>query len=330
MATFSRRTFDGSRKKIPGRDRRLRTDEIIERITAIRHAEGARDRTLADYEKFFGNFQEFVNLPEYADELVAEDFREYINVLLKRGLEPSTVNIRMNALRAIMNRLFTEGLLGKTNPVEGVKKLKTDDTRIYSLNDNQLRRLFSVIDVEKFTGYRDYCAMLLMLKSGLRINEINSVEESDFNFNQRIIALPGAKNKNRKNRMVPFNEKVSREIQTLLGEQKYYFEEYERENGKVTNVFRNTDGSPISENSIRRNMYRYGVKAGLKGECKFSPHALRHTFAVNFMRLGGDVRALMEILGHTSLETTSHYLKYSETMLIDRYNIVDEKDNFDI
>ncbi|WP_066192402.1 tyrosine-type recombinase/integrase [Gracilibacillus timonensis] len=345
MATFSRKfnrnTFEGERKDVPGKDRKMRVDEMASEVVRLRKSEGARERTLTDYKKFFEEFREEAHpLPKYADELTADDFRKFINRLLERGLEPATVNIRMNAVRSVVNHLFKKKLIGESNPVESVKKLKVDQNASQPLEDNQIRRIFSVVDKNLFSGYRDYCAMLLMLKSGLRINEVNALDETDINFDQRYILLPGSKNKNRKTRIVPITEQVAEELRTLIEEQHYYFgdvedvdtvEENEEEGSKeVTNVFRNTDGSPISENGIRRNMYRYKQRAGLPSSCKVSPHTLRHTFAVNFMRLGGDIRALMEILGHTSLETTQVYLKYSKDTILDRYRIVEEKDDFSL
>lgn len=299
--------------------------QALEKVMTIYSSEGYRQRTMDDYTMFWNEFVRVVNLPIYVDELTSDHFRAYINVLLRRrGLSPVTVNIRMNALRSMFNRLYKEGVLGEDNPVKNIRKLKTDESKVSALTDDQVRRLFAEIDLDSFAGFRDYCAMLTMLKCGLRMNEINALEVGDLDFEQNVMFLPGAKNKNRKNRVVPMNAKVSKELAQLIFEQDEYF-------GKeCPYVFRNNKGEKMEDHRIRRRMHEYGVRAGLKGECKFSPHKLRHTFAVNFLKNGGDIRALMAIMGHTSIETTQVYLQYSDSDVIDRFRAVDNNDKLDV
>ena len=75
----------------------------------------------------------------------------------------------------------------------GVRKLKVDEQKIYTLTDSQIKRLFAMVDKTSYAGYRDYVAMLVMLKCGLRINEINALEIDDVDFDNGVILLPGRK-----------------------------------------------------------------------------------------------------------------------------------------
>jgi site-specific recombinase XerD len=210
------------------------------------------------------------------------------------------------------------------NPVAPVRKLKTDEKTVGALTDEQVRRLFAQIDkTNSYAGYRDYCAMLTMLKCGLRINEINSLEVSDVDFENNVIMLPGAKNKNRKNRAVPMTRKVTQELQQFISETTDFF-------GEVPTVFVNNEGHRMDDELIRKRMYQYKVKAGLKGECRSSPHNLRHTFATNFLKNGGDINSLREIMGHSDIKTTQVYLSYTDTDIRDKYNKVALRDTLDV
>ncbi|WP_277998024.1 tyrosine-type recombinase/integrase [Bacillus thuringiensis] len=102
------------------------------------------------------------------------------------------------------------------------------------------------------------------------------------------------------------------------------------ENGLIMLPGTKNTGERLDEDAIRKRMYSYGVKAGLKGECKFSPHCLRHTFATRYLINGGDIRTLMIILRHSDISTTQIYLNYSSEDIKEKYRVVDERDELDI
>lgn len=137
--------------------------------------EGYRDRTMNDYAYFWEEFVRIVD-KRYVNDYTSEDLRRYIKELLRnRGLSATTVNIRLASVRAVFIRLTKEKII-TVNPAETIKKLRTDQNRIYTLTDNQLRRLFAVVNKETYAGYRDYCMMLTALKCGLRGIEIRQLE----------------------------------------------------------------------------------------------------------------------------------------------------------
>lgn len=224
----------------------------------------------------------------------------------------------------MFNRLDNEKLLQGENPAARIKKLKTDESKVKTFTDKQVRRLFAQIDKETFPGYRDYCALLTMLKCGLRINEINALEIKDIDFDNEVIVLPGSKNKNRRTRVVPMTKKVSSVLKQLITETKSYF------NNDNDYVFVNNEGEMLRDDLIRKRMYEYGKKANLHGECKCSPHTLRHTFAVNFLKNTGDIRALQLLLGHSELATTEIYLNYSDQDIKEKYKQAEESDLLDL
>jgi site-specific recombinase XerD len=193
----------------------LDTEAAIAIAAQAFRAEGFRKRTIDDYSKLFRYFMRELNI-EKVEIITAAHVQMYINKLLNRELAPATVNIRISALKSVFKRLNEQGYI-KSNPAVDFVKLRTDEAPIFTLNHNQIKRIFRVVDKTTYAGYRDYCAMLLMLHCGLRVNEVNQLEANDIDFDNLTIMLAGAKNKNRKTRAVPMTKKVAEELRMLIG-----------------------------------------------------------------------------------------------------------------
>ncbi|MFX4300900.1 tyrosine-type recombinase/integrase [Alicyclobacillus tolerans] len=276
----------------------LGQEDALEYILKSCRAENYRERTLTDYRRIWSWFFEVIDTP-YVNEVTPHHFRQYITTMLdERKISPRTVNIRLTALKAIFNRLHREGVL-KENPVSQIRKLKTDEKSLPLMSEEQIKRLFAVIDRTTFAGNRDYVAMLVMLKEGLRNNEVMQLEIGDVDFDNNVILLPGSKNKNRKTRAVPMSSKVKTEIRTLIEETQTYF-------ANVKYVFTNQFGVQLKDDYLRKRMHLYERKAGIAGQCQCSPHVLRHVFATRFAKLNGNLRALQQILGHGDITNHSN------------------------
>ena len=76
-------------------------------------------------------------------------------------------------------------------------------------------------------------------------------------------------------------------------------------------VFLTREGRQLSKDRMDKIMARYGRTAGITG-VRSSPHTLRHTAAVRFLRHGGDVFSLQRMLGHATLEMTRHYCQLAD------------------
>ena len=87
--------------------------------------------------------------------------------------------------------------------------------------------------------------------------------------------------------------------------------EYARRRGQgrvhAAQFFLGPRGRPLDRSNVRKTVAGYGRKAGIEG-VRVSPHTLRHTFAVLYIRNGGDSFSLQEILGHSTLEMTRRYV----------------------
>lgn len=301
----------------------LHYEKAIDDIARVYEAENYRDRTIKEYRRHWTEFFEVIGKENVFD-VTKEDFRKYITVFIQvQGYAAGTVNIRLGAVKSVFSRLVKEEVL-TDNPGKDIPKLKTDENTIFSFSDRQIKRLFSIVDKTTVAGYRDYVAMLTMLYCGLRNNEIDALEISDIDFENNVILLPGVKNKNRKVRAVPMTNKVSNELRQLIIENQENFGAY------VKYVFVNSYGEPLRYGLLRKRMHKYGIMAGLNDEARVSPHSLRHTFAIRFLKNGGDIRTLQMILGHSDISTTQVYLRYSNDDLIEQYQRANENDDLNL
>jgi integrase/recombinase XerD len=304
-----------------GYNGRLTPKEAAERVLNIYLTEGYRERTIRDYGYHWNEFTSIVE-KTYVDEYTKDDVRAYITSLLReRHLSPVTANIRLSSLKSIFTCLTKEGYIDES-PAASIPKLRIDQRRPKILNEKQLRRLFASVNKDSYVGFRDYCMMLVALKCGLRSDEVYRLEKQDIDFVEEIIFLPGVKNKNRKNRPVPLSRKVVEPLRQLINETRRFVE--------TSYVFVNQFGEPTTERTFGRQMRRYGIKSGLKNECQVSPHVLRHTFAVNYLVNGGDIRSLQKILGHSDLSTTEIYLDFTDEMVKKQYRKAENNDNIDL
>ena len=129
--------------------------------------------------------------------------------------------------------------------------------------------------------------------------------------------------KGNKERMIPFVKQVQR----LLWR---YIECSRPEPSNIHNnfVFLNEDCRRIEKRRIQQAMTRYGKKAKLVG-VRCSPHTLRHTAAISFLRNCGDLFSLQRLLGHNSLEMTRRYCEVADTDVKRAHMLASPVDNMD-
>ena len=137
---------------------------------------------------------------------------------------------------------------------------------------------------------RDSGLIALVLDTGIRVGEIADMTKTDLDaFSLRLEGKVGQ-------RQVPISPQV-RDMLLPLGNNTHFWLGYR--------------GSPLTRWGLKQAFRRIFKRAGLKGH-KLGPHTLRHTFATEYCRAGGNVRVLQEIMGHERLETTMVYVRLAE------------------
>ncbi|OAB39061.1 integrase [Paenibacillus macquariensis subsp. defensor] len=303
---------------------RLDFQQALDFVINAKRSEGLRDRTLMDYRKHFRYFYEWLSEQypemEFVDELTTSQVRDHINYMRydarryekhkfinsenqRIGLSDTTVNIRLRTLKAIFNQLRKDKLI-EVNVFEHVKLIKQDIDLTNCLTDDEVKAILAQPNQRDFVGYRDYVGIILMLDSGMRIQELLSLRTCDIDFQARFITIPPEQSKNRKPRLIPFSTLASKLLLQLVSENKQHF--------TTDRIFMSCFGDPLGASQFNKRLKYYGGKAGVVGK-KMTAHVYRHTWAKNMTLNGADPFSLQKMGGWSDIRTVRRYIQMDTT-----------------
>lgn len=211
----------------------------------------------------------------------------------KQGLGAKSIGVRLVALRQWFAYLVKHEQL-PANPALGIKAPKVGRHLPKNVDAEQVAQLLNT-EATTPLEIRDLAMMELMYSSGLRLSELQGLDLDRMDLVTREVRLLG---KGNKERIVPIGSKALEAIHRWL-EVRMSF------NPQDNAVFLNNRGGRLSHRSIQLIMEKWGRKQGL--ETHLHPHKLRHSFATHMLEGSGDLRAVQELLGHSSLATTQIY-----------------------
>jgi integrase/recombinase XerD len=148
---------------------------------------------------------------------------------------------------------------------------------------------------------------MLLLDTGLRIEEALSLQHEDMDLDNCLIRVHG---KGQKQRQVPFSMELRRILWKYIHAVAQHPQAF---------LFSTRVGGKLSQRNMLRYFKLLGQKLHIDG-VRFSFHTLRHTMAVNYIRNGGDVFRLQRILGHATLEMTRRYVNLQTADLREVHN----------
>jgi integrase/recombinase XerD len=218
-------------------------------------------------------------------------------------VNPVTVGIRWRSIRAFFNWLHREGLLSQS-PAKRIQTPKVPKQFPYVLNDAQTQALLQAAKVRVSTwyGFRNYAIVLTLLDCGLRVSELRGLTFNDLDLVHGSLQVIG---KGSRERQVYFGRRLSRVLREWLTRRTLSLA------GDA--LFCTKQGYSLTRHEITHIIYRLAKTASIAGKC--SPHTLRHTFATQFIRNGGDPFALQRLLGHSYIQTTMIYVHMAGTAL---------------
>jgi site-specific recombinase XerD len=155
---------------------------------------------------------------------------------------------------------------------------------------------------------RDHGAFSAMVYAGLRIEETTALLVEDLSFGRGEEVVRVARGKGNKERVVPMGPKLKRSLRRYLAEREALLspEGAPLPEG-VTHLFLNEKGLRVTENTLRRRLYSWVRKSGIKKQ-DVKPHDLRRTFGTWYLQANpGHVRELAELMGHSDLSQVMKY-----------------------
>ena len=222
-------------------------------------------------------------------------------------LNNNTIAHDVYALSSLYKYLMRyEGLL--VNPLDAIKapKIKRQLPRVLSVSE--IEALLNTCSDTNLQDIRDRAVIELLFSSGLRVSEAVSLDVDSIDFNREEVRVVG---KGNKQRVVPVTTYALEAIDDYLNVRDNF-------NPTTPSLFVNRFGGRISPRAIEQNIAKKASQCGMSG--KVTPHKLRHSFATELLSNGADLRAVQEMLGHSSLAATQIYTHLNRQQLKNVYD----------
>ncbi len=288
----------------------------------LRKEKGASEKTLLTYEQSLREFNNF--LFEYSGgvEFSPEDLsrpgagviapedavRAFLVELDKRGNARRTVRKKLSAIRSFakyllrfeyIERDFT-GFISTPKASKPIPAFIEEDSIEEILNV----RLDTAID------HRNKAILELLYGTGMRVSELCGLNETDIDYDSRLVTVLG---KRKKMRVIPVIERALKAVRSYM----MVKDEILKNRGGEKALFLSSSGKRMIPASV------YRVVAGRVRELstceRKGPHTLRHSFATHLLNHGADLEAVRQLLGHESLSTTQIYTHLSVEQLKKTY-----------
>lgn len=229
------------------------------------------------------------------------------------GLSRSTLARRAATVRSFTAWALREELL-ELDPALRLKAPKREQTLPAVLQQQQIRRLMDALASEAEAGdplaLRNHAMVELLYAAGIRVGELAGTDVDDLTLERRTLTVLG---KGNKERVVPFGVPAARAVQRWLDAGRPSLAA--PHSGPA--LFLGKRGGRIDQRTARSVVAT--VLDALGDTSATGPHTLRHSAATHLLDGGADLRAVQEILGHSSLATTQLYTHVSVERLRDSY-----------
>jgi integrase/recombinase XerC len=269
----------------------------------LRLGRGYSEHTVRAYQGDLGRFLAF--LEEYLGRIVtppevdALAIRSFVAWSSRRGLSRTSQGRALSAVRSLFRWAAREGLV-EANVAAAVRTPKAERKLPRHLRPGEIETLLEApAHREGSLALRDLALLELLYATGLRVGELVALDWRDLDLSGRVLRVMG---KGGKERMVPFGAPARGALLAWLREWESLRPADER---AAEPVFLNSRGGRLSARSVRRVLDRAVAETSIGAGV--SPHALRHSFATHLLERGADLRAIQELLGHSSLATTQRY-----------------------
>lgn len=265
--------------------------------------QGCSEKTLKCYVQVVHPLVRYLGSDVEISEVNRAGYNEYVSILVSKKYSRSTLASYIRQLKVFLRWLENEYGLdlesGKLKVPRAFKKV----VHIYS--DQEIKVIFNSISAESEWLTARNCAMVaLMLDSGLRQQEVCTLQSADISWKNCTLKVTG---KGNKERIVPFGQFSKRfmmEYRQLCPYSEKYF-------------FVSRRGDAVTTDSVKHFIHKLSRKLPFE----FSSHRLRHNFATNYClnqyeKYGHiDLYRLMILMGHEDIETTRLYLHHANQII---------------
>lgn len=261
----------------------------------------------------------------FADERAARGLDVYVLRAwlgtLARTCKPSSVARKIASVRAFCRWMKRHGH-AKTNPAAELAspKVRRELPTILSAEgadhvlDAPRAEITGAAREHEAVALRDRALLELLYGAGLRVSEVCALDVTSVELSDRSVRVVG---KGRKERIVPIGRKAEQALRAWLAARGTLAHARTKSLDDRA-LFVSTRGRRLGPRAAQLIVRRYGLAGA--GRADLHPHALRHSCATHMLDGGADLRAIQEMLGHSSLSTTQRYTHVSVAHLLEVYD----------
>lgn len=277
-----------------GRTKEWRTEEfvlVLQELLRSDHSINTKKALVSDLKHFYGWYSDYNKEVFQFSRCTKDDIIAYKAHLLSEQKATRSINRKLSHLR-IFFRKAEEIHMSTANPTLWVRKLPAPQLIPRALSHGEYRRIIKETVIRD--DIRAKCIFELMWLAGLRVSEVANLSPADITISERKGVVTIRNSKGNKTRQVPLVQELRETIQT-------YMEKHQAELGAFLFV---GYGERLQEISIHKMLEKYGALANVSCTC----HQFRHYFGTSFLQKNpGDVVALAQLMGHSSLQSTFGY-----------------------
>jgi integrase/recombinase XerC len=274
------------------------------------------EATLVNYHRDITRFFEFLvdhlGGPASLDALAAlqtRDFRAFVSHRRNEGLPSRSVARMISSIRSFFRFLDRSNVLSNASATT-LRSPKLPHALPKPLSVSGADAMIEeagVLPGEAWKGLRDAAVLTLLYGCGLRVSEALALDRNAAPLKDTI-RITG---KGNKERIIPVLPAAREAVERYLALCPFGLT-------AVDPLFVSARGKRLGQRQVREAMQTLRLRLGLPDTA--TPHALRHSFATHLLAGGGDLRAIQELLGHSSLSTTQMYTEVDSARLLDVYD----------
>lgn len=291
------------RMKVSNEEHKLTYDEAALEFIEAKMADGLAKPSIRNYEYSIQIFREYNNfnedtLLEEIDEAVTNRWK---NHLLKQDISYNSVNSYVRNIRIFLHWCAKRDYIEKIE----MKDVRGQDTKIKYYTEEEMEELLiKPVGNNNYGAWRMWAVIAFIYATGARAQSVCDIKMEDLDFYKKEITFTHQKNKSLL--ILPMSEALEKTLKEYIRKCNLQNEEY---------LFPTITGEQLNPHTLNTAIRNYCISRDVPMR---GVHAIRHAFASQYIRNGGNPVKLQKILNHSSFKMTEKYLHlFGEDLKVD-------------
>lgn len=278
----------------------------------IKLEKGLSENSVVSYRNDLHRYLHFIATTQGIKDLggvTIQHIENYLEELAAMDLSASSVARNISSIRSFHEFAIVEDL-ADANPAELIDLPKKTKQLPEVLSPDEVAKILDIPNRETDVGIRNAAVLETLYATGMRVSELTGLELDNLFFEIGFIRVVG---KGNKERLVPVGEIAQSALEHYIEVVRPKYKSEKNPQKAKNKIFLSQRGNPLSRMSIWNIVNDAAERSGIKKNVY--PHIFRHSFATHLLEGGADLRAVQEMLGHSSIITTEIYTHVDRSML---------------